>query len=137
MPMTQARPGSRWLLLLACMGCLLPVAAMADKACSGAGEPYVVDPQKRGLGPGHHPIGRPLPDTPGFNALKLCTEGVWFFDQNANGLIDAGEVRLFGPERLVDCGSCHGESADTKSPQSASVFLRQDASQLCLVCHRL
>lgn len=121
--------------LLACL--VLPLAcAAADLACDG-GPPHVVDPAKRALGPRHHPFGRPLPALAGFNAPDRCREGIWFFDQNGNGIADAAEPRLFGPQRVVDCDSCHGDSADAKSPQSASVFLRQDASRLCLVCHRI
>jgi hypothetical protein len=124
----------RWTLLV-CLG-LSQASAAADIACD-SGPPHVVDPAKRELGPRHHPFGRPLPAAPGFNAPDRCSEGIWFFDQNGNGIADAAEPRLFGPQRVVDCDSCHGDSADPKSLQSASVFLRQDASRLCLVCHRI
>jgi hypothetical protein len=115
----------------------LAANARAGNDCLTTGPAYLVDEAKRGLGPGHHPIGRPLPDSEAFNQPRRCSDGAWFFDKNANGLADAGEPRLFGPQRVVDCSSCHGESADAKSVQSASVFLRQDAASLCLVCHRL
>lgn len=110
-------------------------SAHAD--CQRSGASYAIDAAKLGLGPRHHPLGRPLPDTASFNQPGRCLDDVWFFDQNGNGAPDAGELRLFGSQRVVDCGSCHGESVDAKSPQSASVILRQDASSLCLVCHRL
>jgi hypothetical protein len=124
-------------LLLASLGLPMTCIAAADIGCGGGGPPYGVDPAKRDLGPRHHPIGKPLPDAPGFNAPDRCSDGIWFYDQNGNGMADAGEPRLFGPQRLVDCDSCHGDSTDAKSLQSASVFLRQDASRLCLVCHRI
>ncbi len=89
------------------------------------------------LGPQHHPIGRPLPSTAEFNQPDRCADTVWFFDRNRNGAADPGEVRVFGIRRQVDCASCHGESTEAKSTASASVFLRQDAAHLCLVCHRL
>lgn len=118
---------------------MLCVAAIADAGvdCLPTGSTYSIDEAKRGLGPGHHPVGRPLPYTAAFNQPGHCADDTWFFDNNNNGQADAGEARLFGPQRVVDCGSCHGESADAKSPQSAGVFLRQDAAALCLVCHRL
>lgn len=87
------------------------------------------------LGPNHHPVGKPMPDNPAFNQPDTCGDGVWYYDANHNGFADPGEPRLFGREKNIACGSCHAESPDTKSADSASVFLRLDASQLCLVCH--
>jgi predicted CXXCH cytochrome family protein len=115
--------------------CASGIAAGTD--CPPAGSAHVIDEAKHGMGPRHHPVGRPLPDVETFNQPGRCAEDIWLYDLNGNGRVDAGEPRLFGPQRVVDCGSCHGESADAKSPQSASVFLRQDAATLCLVCHRL
>lgn len=111
----------------------LPGSAIA--AC--AEQPFAFDESKFTLGPRHHPLGRPLPATPSFNQPDRCVDGFWFFDGDGNGVADAGEVRLFGSNRQVDCGSCHGESSLAKSAASASVFLRQDAATLCLVCHKL
>lgn len=116
---------------------LLPVAASAGTDCDGSAEPYVFDERKRSLGPAHHPNGRPLPATAAFNAPDRCVAGIWFFDLNGNAQSDAGEPRLFGPQRVIDCGSCHGDSPEPKAAQSASVFLRLDVSSLCLVCHRM
>lgn len=121
---------------VACLA-LFAFAAWADATCNGSGEPYVFDARKSSMGPAHHPVGRPLPATQSFNSPTHCVDGLWFFDQNGNAQPDAGEIRLFGPQRAVDCGSCHGDSPEPKSAQSASVFLRQDASRLCLVCHRM
>lgn len=112
---------------------LLP--GQASSACST--RPAVIDEAKITLGPRHHPMGRPLPANASFNQPDRCVDEIWFFDQNGNGTPDAGEVRLFGGNRQVDCGSCHGESTLAKSAASASVFLRQDAATLCLVCHKL
>lgn len=119
------------MLILATAG----LAAARDNCFGGA--PHVIDDEKRAWGARHHPIGRPLPDDSAFNRPDRCRDGVWFFDRNGNARPDAEEARLFGPLREVDCGSCHGESEEMKSPQSASVFLRMDASRLCLQCHRL
>ncbi|MBI2307719.1 MAG: hypothetical protein HYU78_10505 [Rhodocyclales bacterium] len=114
------------------------LAAASGHALSAcADQPFAFDESKYSLGPRHHPMGRPLPATASFNQPERCVDAIWFFDQNGNGLPDAGEVRLFGSNRQVDCGSCHGESSLAKSPASASVFLRQDAQALCLVCHKL
>lgn len=137
MAIMPARAARCCRLLLGSLALGFALTASADRGCGETGEPYVVEERKRGLGPGHHPIGRPLPATASFNAPGRCADGIWFFDQNGNGQADASEPRLFGPQRVIDCDSCHGDSADAKSPQSASVFLRQDASRLCLVCHRL
>lgn len=89
------------------------------------------------IGPRHHPIGRPLPQTAEFNQPVDCGNGVWFFDLNQNGRPDPGEPKLFGPLRVTGCSSCHAESSETKTEASAGVFLRQDAGVLCLICHRL
>jgi cytochrome c553 len=89
------------------------------------------------MGPRHHPVGRPLPNREGFNQPAGCIDGVWLFDQNLNLQADSGEVQLFGEQRAVACASCHADSPNPKSAASASVFLRQDAATLCLVCHNL
>lgn len=125
------------LVLCASISLSLPLSVLADSGCEGAGEPYQFDERKRGMGAAHHPTGRPIPMSDAFHTPGRCAEGVWFFDLNGNGLPDAGEPRVFGPHRVVDCGSCHGDSPDLKSADSASVFLRLDASRLCLVCHKL
>lgn len=78
-------------------------------------------------------MGRPLPETAAFNQPDQCRDAIRFFDQNHNGEADPGEVRVFGALRQVDCGSW----AETLSPPSAALFLRQNAASLCLVCHKL
>lgn len=123
-------------LFAAPMLCAAGIAA-AGASCPPTGPAYVLDEAKHGLGPKHHPIGRPLPDSENFNQPLHCVDNLWFYDRNGNRQPDPGEPRLFGSQRVVDCGSCHGESAEARTPQSASVMLRQDAATLCLVCHRL
>lgn len=125
------------LFLCAGLGLFLPFGTMAGSDCDGTGEPYQFDERKRGMGAAHHPTGRPIPMSDAFHTPGRCTDGVWFFDLNGDGLPDAGEPRVFGPQRVVDCGSCHGDSPDAKAADSTSVFLRLDASRLCLVCHRI
>jgi hypothetical protein len=112
----------------------LPGLTDAAPDCSAATPADVNAPS---MGPRHHPVGRPLPSREGFNQPAGCVEGVWLFDQNLNLKADAGEVQLYGEQRSVACASCHAESPDPKSAASASVFLRQDAATLCLVCHNL
>ena len=123
------------ILLSGAMAAMFPGTACAAAPCSD--QPVAIEENKITLGPQHHPIGRPLPSTPEFNQPDRCADTIWFFDKNRNGRHEPGEVRVFGVKRQVDCASCHGESAESKSAASASVFLRQDAADLCLVCHKL
>ncbi len=123
------------LFLSTLLGALLAGPLAAATEC--ASQPHPLDEEKLTLGPNHHPMGRPLPATENFHQPNRCVGNIWFFDENANARPDAGEIRVFGSNRQVDCGSCHGESPDGKSPTSAGVFLRQDAQHLCLVCHNL
>lgn len=113
---------------------LYPASADAN-ACSD--QPALIDVNKLTLGPNHHPIGAFLPARAEFNQPDRCEGDIWYFDKNGNGIADPAEVRVFGSKRQVDCLSCHGESLEQKSRASASVFLRQDAATLCLVCHNL
>ena len=121
------------LQLVVFLGCVSTLAHAAPN-CGTASN---VDTYTAGIGPRHHPVGRPLPQSAQFNQPTDCGDGLWFFDLNRNGRPEPGEPRLFGPQRVIGCSSCHGESPDAKSPAAASVFLRQDTSVLCLVCHRL
>ncbi len=118
-------------------GIALVLCAAIARAAACPDQSVAIEEDKVTLGPQHHPIGRPLPPTPQFNQPDRCAETIWFFDENRNGAPDPGEVRLFGVKRQVDCGSCHGESTQPRSAAAASVFLRQDAATLCLVCHGL
>lgn len=94
------------------------------------------------LGPKHHPTGTPLPrreEGKSFNQPDRCSDDLWFFDRDRNARLDDHEIRLFGPDRLVECGSCHGESSAPKNAVAERVFLRigTEGSALCLVCHDL
>lgn len=113
------------------IACLILSEALAAE-CG----PFVAVPAEHArLAVNHHPVGKGMPSEPTFNQPDNCGEGVWFYDINHNGLADPGEPRLYGSERFVACGSCHAESPDAATAASASVFLRQDARTLCLVCH--
>lgn len=122
-------------VLIAISFALTTVAGGAIAECTN--QPYALEESKLTMGPAHHPMGRPLPPSTGFNQPNLCVDNQWIFDNNLNGLADPGEVRVFGLNRQVDCSSCHGESPDVKSLTAQSVFLRQDPKTLCLVCHNL
>ena len=111
---------------------LLALTAAAAADCGPFVSPSL---ENANLGPGHHPVGKPMPASSSFNQPDACGEGIWYYDVNRNGLVDPAEPRLFGLDKMVACASCHGESPDNKSAASTSVFLRQDAAKLCLVCH--
>ena len=132
-PDTRSVPALCRKLLVVSITLVCP--AFAADTCED--HPAAIDENHIPLGPKHHPIGRSLPTISEFNQPDRCTGGLWFFDKNGNGTPDPGEVRVFGSKWQVDCSSCHGESAEPKSPTAASVSLRQDPVTLCLVCHRL
>lgn len=112
----------------------LALAASAATECG----PFASAPTDGAdMGPKHHPVGKPLPAIPSFFQPDACGEGFWFYDRNRNEMADVWEPRLYGQEKTIACGSCHAESPTPKSAASASVFLRQDVSTLCLVCHDL
>jgi len=136
-PGAQSAPALRMPFPAILAGIALVLCPAIARAATCPDQPVAIEEDKVTLGPQHHPIGRPLPQTPQFNQPDRCAETIWFFDENGNGAPDPGEVRLFGIKRQVDCGSCHGESTQPRSAAAASVFLRQDAATLCLVCHRL
>jgi len=99
--------------------------------------PADLPPESIEAGPKHHPVGRPLPDLPSFHQPDVCQEGVWFYDDNRNRRPDPDEPQLYGATKIIACASCHADSPAPKSATAESVFLRQDASSLCLVCHNL
>lgn len=121
------------LLLVVFLGCLSALAHAAPD-CDAQRN---IDTFKTDIGPRHHPVGRPLPRSAAFNQPTYCGDGIWFFDLNHNGRPEPGEPKLFGPQRVTGCSSCHAESPDAKSDAATGVFLRQDARVLCLICHRL
>lgn len=120
------------LQLLVFLGCMSPLAQAALNCGAESNVTYAVD-----VGPRHHPVGKPLPPGTQFNQPTHCSDGAWFFDLNHNARPDPGEPRLYGHQRVLGCSSCHAASPDAKTDASASVFLRQDARVLCLICHRL
>ena len=113
------------------------LACLSTLACAevNCGAERNVDPTN--MGARHHPVGKPLPQRAEFNQPIRCRDGGWFFDLNHNASPDPGEPRLFGSLRVIECSSCHADSPDAKTPAAAKVFLRQDVSVLCLVCHNL
>lgn len=112
----------------------LPEHAGAALDCQS---PAVLPPESIEAGPRHHPVGRSLPDQPNFRQPDTCDRGIWFYDGNGNRQPDADEPQLYGATKIIACASCHADSPAPKSAAAASVFLRQDASNLCLVCHNL
>lgn len=120
------------LTAIAFLLCLAPYA----QAASDCGTANPTNMQARHDGGRHHPIGSPLPRTAEFNQPIRCDDDNWFYDLNHDGRPDPGEPRLFGPDRITACSSCHAATPDAKTRDAAHLFLRQDASELCLVCHR-
>ncbi|MEO5660735.1 MAG: hypothetical protein ABIQ90_13215 [Polaromonas sp.] len=118
------------LVFLACVSTLAQAQVDCGAQSSVNAYPTPVDPR-------HHPVGKPLPRRAEFNQPIDCGNGVWFFDLNHNASPDPGEPRLYGPQRMIGCSSCHADSPDATTQAAASVSLRQDASVLCLVCHSL
>jgi hypothetical protein len=85
----------------------------------------------------NHSIDKPLPLRTDFNQPSDCGSDVWFFDLNRNGTPDPDEPRLYGPQRVVACSSCHTDSTDSTLPVAGTVPpLRQGVDVLCVVCHR-
>ena len=109
-------------LLLAC----LPFLSQASAECSFESNAARHAPD---MGPQHHPMGKPLPRNVGYHQPDACGDSVWFYDLNRNGRPDADEPRLYGPQRTIECESCHEASSEiNKEP-------RQHASTLCVICH--
>lgn len=93
-----------------------------------------------------HPVGVAYPTINGtgtdWNTPGGSKGSVRFFDENNNGRMDKGDIRLFdrGAGHAVECASCHDPhgvpSAGTGSPFLPS-FLRKPiaGSGVCLTCH--
>lgn len=91
-----------------------------------------------------HPVGVGFPSsngagtdwaTPGGNVA-----GIRFFDENSNGRLEKGEIRLYdtGTGPTVECGSCHDpHGVATSGSVFNATFLRKPnaASGVCLTCH--
>lgn len=123
---------NRRLLFVALCSSVVSLALAADCGPFGPATADGID-----MGPKHHPVGKPLPVNPAFKQPDACGEGFWYYDRNRNGTAEAFELRLFGDTPTIACGSCHAETPEPKSAAAASVFLRQEASTLCLVCHNM
>lgn len=107
------------------------------RAALDCNAPADLPPESRAVNPRHHPVGRPLPELPTYRQPSDCSQGVWFYDDNQNRLADPEEPQLYGGTRLLACGSCHAQSDISQTATAETLFLRQDATNLCLVCHNL
>lgn len=88
----------------------------------------------------HHPLGISYPG-PGdlqFRPPDRQNPDLAWFDRDGNGTADPGEVQLFGPDRRVECASCHREhgAAGEISGPEGHLRLTQRDSALCRECHR-
>lgn len=89
-----------------------------------------------------HPVGVRFPTTNGtgtdWKSPNSIAGGVKFFDDDADGRMEKGEIRLYGANATVECGSCHDPHgvAIGASPFNAT-FLRKPntGSAVCLTCH--
>lgn len=99
--------------------------------------PADLPPENLAVSARHHPVGKPLPQQPTFRQPDECDRGVWFYDDNQNRRADPEEPQLYGSDRMLACSSCHAQSDIAQPAEAAALFLRQDASKLCLVCHNL
>ena len=122
--------------LVISLGFLSTLASLAQ-AAGNCGAEVNSDTFTTDIGPRHHPVGRSLPRGAQFKQPTYCGDGVWFFDLNHNGSPEPGEPKLFGPQRVIGCSTCHADSPDAKTEAAANIFLRQDVSVLCLICHNL
>jgi hypothetical protein len=118
------------------LGCLSTLPSVAQ-AAANCGAEVNADTFTTDIGPRHHPVGRPLPRSAQFKQPTYCGDGVWFFDLNHNGSPEPGEPKLFGAQRVIGCSTCHADSPDSNTEAASNVFLRQDVSRLCLICHNL
>jgi cytochrome c553 len=93
-----------------------------------------------------HPVGISFPSASGtgtdFNKPTGLKGTSRYFDENLNGNMDSGDVRLYdtGGTAKVECASCHDpHGVPSAGPGSAfkPTFLRVNntGSALCLTCH--
>ncbi len=91
-----------------------------------------------------HPVGIAFPASTGtgteWNTPTGTLAGAQFFDDNSNGRMDKGEIRLYdtGSGPTVECGSCHDPHGVTTSGSLFNAtFMRKPntASGVCLTCH--
>lgn len=97
-----------------------------------------------------HPVGVNYPTTNGGTTdwktpAGTVTRGAvvtTFFDENANGRMDKGDIRLYGSDTdsRVECASCHdphGVAPGGVGTAMLPTFLRKTntGSTVCLTCH--
>ena len=90
-----------------------------------------------------HPVGVRFPaDNPDFRGGATELGAVSFFDTDADGRPDAGEIRMYdtGDGYEVECASCHDPHGVPSSGPGSTfnpTFLRvaNSGSALCLSCH--
>ena len=91
-----------------------------------------------------HPVGVRFPATNGtgtdWKSPNSNGAGTKFFDDDADGRMEKGEIRLYGTgaSATVECGSCHDpHGVATSGSLFNATFLRKpnSASAVCLTCH--
>lgn len=89
-----------------------------------------------------HPVGVRFPTTNGagtdWKTPNSNVAGTKFFDEDADGRMDKGEIRLYGATASVECGSCHDPHgvAPTGTLFNATFLRKPNAgSAVCLTCH--
>jgi hypothetical protein len=89
-----------------------------------------------------HPVGVRFPTTNGtgtdWKTPNSNAAGTKFFDEDADGRMDKGEIRLYGANASVECGSCHDpHGVVTSGSTFNATFLRKPnaGSAVCLTCH--
>jgi predicted CXXCH cytochrome family protein len=91
-----------------------------------------------------HPVGVTFPTTNGSGTDWKTPGGTFagnkFFDENGNGRMDKGEIRLYASAGAptVECGSCHDPHGVASSGSLFNAtFLRKvnSGSAVCLTCH--
>lgn len=91
-----------------------------------------------------HPVGVTFPTTNGtgtdWKSPNSNGAGTKFFDDDADGRMEKGEIRLYGTGAgaTVECGSCHDpHGVATSGSLFNATFLRKPntASAVCLTCH--
>ena len=89
-----------------------------------------------------HPVGVRFPTTNGtgtdWKTPNSNAAGTKFFDEDADGRMEKGEIRLYGANASVECGSCHDPHGVASSGSLFNAtFLRKSnaGSAVCLTCH--
>ena len=93
-----------------------------------------------------HPIGVTFPEKSGpgtdFNKPTSRQGDAFFFDRNADGRMDSGDIRLYisSGKAQVECASCHdphGVPSAGRGTTFFPTFLRMSNanSALCMTCH--